>query len=115
MYSYIGYQRDTIAVSLGGRFFKGDELTIFGELSRISHGEHRLYYDWANNEQTIAERTPTGIPENKYIGTIGAKWKMNSYLTYNGSFTGIYSINNNHNEGINELGGQVSFSINFHY
>jgi len=114
IYSYIGYPRDTIAISLGGRLFNGDNLSITGELSRISRGIQRIEYNWANIEEVRKETTPSGdTPENKYIISLGAKWKFNSYLSFNGGVTGIYSQNNENQKSDDQLGGQVSLSVNF--
>ena len=113
IFSYIGYPRDTIAATLGGRFFNGDNLVIKGELSFISRGEHRLEYNWANTEEVRKETTPSGTPENKYIASLGTAWKITSYLSLNGNVTGIFSQNNENKKGDDQLGGQISLSVNF--
>ena len=114
-YAYIGYPRDTIAVTLGAKFFDADRLILKGDFSWISQGEHTVVYDWENNADTIAESTPSGTAENKIIVSAEAQWKFLSYFTLKGGASIIYSMNNNHAAGVNELGGQATLSVLFQY
>ena len=115
---FIGYPRDTIAVTLGTRFFNRDTLSFSGRFSWISSGEHNrdeLKWDWRMSPETRNERTPSGTAENKLVLSLAAQWKPFSYLSLKGEITGIVSLNNNHNPGINETGGQASLCVGFHY
>jgi hypothetical protein len=115
---YIAYPRDTIALTLGTRFFKGDALNISGEFSWIVRGEHNkngIFWDWEKTDDAFNEKTPTGIAENKYIASLEAQWKLYPFLVLKGSVTGIFSHNNRNIDGSDETGGQAAFSINFMY
>jgi len=118
-YYFIGYPRDTMAVTFGTRFFKGDTLYLSGDLSWISRGQHDIKWDWATGiveeKSTYHETTPTGIAENKLIASLSAKWKLLPFLSFNASITGIFALNNNHIHGSNEIGGQAAFSASFRY
>ena len=114
-YAYIGYPRDTIAVTLGGKFFDADRLILNGTFSWISQGEHTVAYDWENSAASIAETTPSGTAENKFVFSADAQWKFLPYLTLKGGASIIYSVNNNHASGVNELGGQAGISVLFQY
>ena len=117
-YYYIGYTRDTIALTFGANFFKNDLLNISPTFSWISTGEHNkhgLIWDWERSSEAFNESTPTGIAENKFIFTLGTGWKPHPFLILNASFTGIFSANNKHISGDNAIGGQASFSVSFRY
>jgi len=112
-YYYFGYPRDTFALTAGARFFYNDILTISGEFSWIASGKRGGYpivwkmeidHSWA----------PSGIPENNFILSIGAEWKLYQFLTINANVTGIYSQNYNHGNE-DKTGGQISLSVSFHY
>ena len=113
-YYFFGYPRDTLALTLGTRFFDSDKIIINGEFSWISQGEHGGYpivWDWTKDNSDA----PSGIAENKFVLTTGAEWKLLSFLTLKGSLTGIYSLNYNNTSGLDIASGQASFSVNFHY
>jgi hypothetical protein len=115
---YIAYPRDTIALSLGTKFFKGDTLNISGEFSWISRGEHNkngIIWDWEQTVDSFNERTPTGIAENKFTASLEAQWKLYPFLALKGGVTGIFSRNNRHINGSDETGGQAAFSVSFMY
>jgi len=117
-YYYLGYPRDTIALSFGTVFFNKDTLSFSGRLSWISSGEHNrggLIWNWQSGKKAFNESTPTGIAENKYIFSIGTAWKPNLFLTLKTEITGIISHNNNHESGKNAAGGQVLISAGFQY
>jgi len=116
-YYFTGYPRDTVALTLGAKFFRTDTLSIGGEFSWLSRGSHAtrdIIWDWKMGSDAFNELTPSGTPENNYIVTLAAKWKPLSYLTLNGSIAGIFS-RNNHNTGSDTAGGQASFSVSYHY
>jgi hypothetical protein len=117
-YYYIGYPRDTIALTLGTRFFNQDTLSFEGEFSWISRGQHNqggLKWDWKKGSVAFEETTPSGIPENNFLANLSARWKLLPYLSLNASLAGIFVLNNNHNSGSNAAGVQVSFAVNFRY
>jgi hypothetical protein len=116
-YYFIGYPRDTIALTLGARFFKNDIVVINWDFSWISKGEHDkngLTWDWENSDISRVEKTPSGSAENKFTVSLGAKLKPLSYLTLKGSVAGILSLNNKHS-GSDKRGGQAVLSASFHY
>ncbi|MCL2008429.1 MAG: capsule assembly Wzi family protein [Treponema sp.] len=118
LYYFIGYPRDTIAITLGANFFNNDTLKLGGKLSWIQRGEHDkdgLVWNWGSEQSHFDERTPSGIPEHRLIATINARWKPVSLITLGGSLSCIYSYNNRHIPGINEIGIQGTFSANFSY
>ncbi|MCL2184461.1 MAG: hypothetical protein FWB86_01215 [Treponema sp.] len=113
-YYYFSYPRDTLSVSAGARFFNGTTLDIKGEFSWIARGEHGgnlIVWDLEKDHSWA----PSGIPENNFILSVGADWKLFSFLTFSVSIIGIYSQNRNNIKGSNEIGGQVSVSVNFYY
>ena len=114
-YTFIGYSRDLLAFTLGANFFKYDILKISGLFSILFQGEHDIKYDWERSDAAFAEKNPSGIVERKYIASLSARWKLNSFLAVNGSLTGLYSQNNSHVSGSNETGLQSSLSISFSY
>jgi hypothetical protein len=117
-YYYIGYPRDTIALTLGARFFSQDTLSFTGEFSWVSKGQHNknsLVWDWNRGSSAFDERTPSGIVENNFIATLSAKWKPLPYLSLNASLTGFFIFDNKHIAGSNTLGGQATLAIVFQF
>jgi len=121
-YYFIGYPRDTIAITGGTNFFYTDTLFFSGSFSWISSGQHNnnestngIIWNWGNSSKERNERTPTGTAENKFIISLSAGWKPNDLLVLKADITGIISINNNHNHGDTALGGQASFSVGLRY
>jgi hypothetical protein len=113
-YYYFGYPRDTFALTAGTRFFNNDKLIINGEFSWIARGEYGKFpieWNWTKDHSWA----PSGTPENNFILSVGAQWRLFSFLTLKGKLTGIYSLNYNNISGNNEAGGQVSLCANFHY
>ena len=117
-YYYIGYSRDTIALTFGNKFFRDGNLNFscnFSWISSGTHNEHGLIWDWERSSEAFSERTPTGTAEQKLILAFESGWKPLSWLALNAGITGIVSLNNRHISGNNQLGGQASLSIGFHY
>ena len=110
LYSFVGFPRDLIMFTLGGRFFRDDVLSVSGMFSLLFNGERDISYDWQHGWAIRDERTPTGITERQIIGTVSARWRPKSFLTLSGSLTGIHSHNNAHISGAHEVGLQASFS-----
>ena len=116
-YYYLGYPRDTIAVTLGAMFFDNKQLKLSGNFAWISSGEHNkngLTWNWRKDPVTFAETTPTGIVENKFILSFEVEWEAYSWLVLKTGVSGILSINNN-NSNNNETGGQAYISFGFKY
>jgi len=117
-YYYIGYQRDTIVLSFGGRFFNHGTLQFWGAFSFIVSGEHNINgitWDWKVGEDSFNQKTPSGIAEKNYVLSLGGSWKPYSWLILKSNITGIYSQNNNHILNENKIGGQISFCAGFRY
>jgi len=114
-YYFIGYPRDTMALTLGARFFRGNSLSFEGELAWVSRGEYAtsdVLWTWVASG--VNERSLSGTPENNYIASFAARWQPFTHFAFGGSITGILS-NNNNNSGTNIAGGQVAFSVIFQY
>jgi len=117
-YKFIGYPRDTITVSAGAEFFNEGSLSFSGNFSWVCSGNHNkdgLKWDWEQTTKAWNEKTPSGIAENIYILSLGAKWKPLSYLVLKANVAGIFSLNNNYISGVNAAGGQASLSAGFHF
>jgi len=117
-YKFIGYPRDTISLSFGTEFFNNNNLSLTGSFSWISSGEHNkdgLKWYWEQSAQAYNESTPSGIAENKFILSLGAKWKVLPYLVLKSNIVGIVSLNNRNISGVNAVGGQASISATFQY
>ena len=115
---FIGYPRDTFAVTLGTEFFNKDTLSFSGSFSWISKGEHDkngITWDWERTAEAANQKTPTGTAENNLIVSFGSQWKIFPFLVLKGNINGIFSFNNNHNSGINAVGGQASLSVSYSY
>ena len=105
---FIGHSRDTTALTLGTRFFRGNTLSLQGELSRLSRGAFAVSYVPRNG-------TLSGANEHNYIASFAARWQPFTHFAFGGSITGIFSHNHNNNSGENIAGGQASFSVIFQY
>jgi len=121
-YYFIGYPRDTIALTLGTTFFYRNILNFYGSFSWIASGQFNnnsatngVTWDWESGEPAINRRTPTGITENKFIFSIGSGWRPYPRLTLGANITGIISLNNNHISNNNQIGGQATFSVGFQH
>jgi len=117
---HIGFQRDTISLTLGANVFNSDTtLNFSGNFSWVATGEHnkfdRIIWNWQRSPEAADETTPTGTAEHKFILSLGAGWRPLSWLVLNANITGIVSHNNNHVDGARALGGQASFSVSFQY
>ena len=121
-YYLTGYQRDTIALTLGAKFFKNDELSFTGSFAWIASGQFNkdnhiagLTWDYEHGIEGRSKKTPSGITEHNFILSIEGRWRIYPFLTVKSNIVGIYSINNNHNLANNQLGGQTSFNAVFSY
>ena len=121
-YYFIGYPRDTIALTLGTNFFYKNILNFYGSFSWISSGQHNnnddtngLTWNWERGPRAINSRTPTGTAENRFILSLGSGWRPHTQVLLRANITGIVSLNNSHISGNNQIGGQVSFSAGFQY
>ena len=115
-YYYMGYPRDTIAITIGAKFFTSEKLSLTGSISLISRGEHNkggLIWDWEKTREAFEAKTPTGTTENRLIATMGARWKPLPYLVICGNLSGIFSKNNKHQSGEDKFGGQAMVSVGF--
>jgi len=113
-YHSIGFPRDTSALTLGARFFRGTGLSFEGEFTWLSRGEYATRYAaWSWNRDSSTARL--GTPEHNFIAAFATQWWPLPFLGFNGSVTGIFSYNNRNEPGSNKTGGQLSFSVNFRY
>ena len=121
-YYFIGYPRDTIALTVGTNFFYRNILNFYGSFSWISSGQFNdndatngLTWNWESGAEAINRRTPTGTAENKFILSLGSGWRPYAKLILRANITGILSLNNNHISGNSQIGGQASFSVGFQH
>ena len=121
-YYFIGYPRDTIALTLGTSFFYRSILNFYGSFSWIASGQFNnnnatngLTWDWESGESAINRRTPTGIVENKFVLSLGSGWRPHERVILRANIAGILSLNNNHISNNNQIGGQASFSVGFQH
>ncbi|MCL2380175.1 MAG: capsule assembly Wzi family protein [Treponema sp.] len=119
-YYLIGHSRDTISVTLGGRFFNSNTLNLTGVFSWVASGELNkggLTWNWTDDPASGAfdRRTLDGIAEYKFIATLGAEWRLMPRLGLSSSVTGIVARNNNHVQSSNALGGQMSFAVSWRH
>jgi hypothetical protein len=108
-YYYIGYPRDTIAVTAGADFLNKDTLSFSGSVSWIARGEHSksgLKWDWEQSPEAFNKRTPSGTAENNIILSIGGMWKPLPYLVLEANVTCIVS---------NTTSTQASLSVGIRY
>ena len=113
-YHFIAFPRDTSALTLGARFFRGRDLSFEGEFSWLSRGENAardVVWSW-NRSSAVS---PSGTPENNFIAAFTTQWRPFPFMAFTGNITGIFSRNNNNNSGSDKAGGQVSLSVSFHY
>ena len=115
LFTFPGYMRDLYIFTLGGNFFKDDEINISGILSLLLNGERNTNYDWEKSTAAFNARTPSGTTETKFTASFSIGYKINTFINLNASLTGIYSHNNNHQRGTNEFGLQSSLSVGFSY
>jgi len=117
-YYLISHSRDTISLSLGGKFKYNSSLNFSGVFSWTASGEHNangLKWDWEQTPAAFREKTPSGTAENKFLLTIQSQWKPLSWLFLKASVTGIVSHNNRHSEGELAFGGQAAFAAGIRY
>ena len=117
-FDYIGYPRDTISLTLGTIFFNNNTLNLNGKISWVSKGEsdkEYLLWNWEKSPEALDKITPTGIPQNDIILSLGTAWKAFPNFTFNANFTGVFSLNNGHESNVNKFGCQISLGIKYQY
>jgi hypothetical protein len=118
-YYYIGYPRDTLALTFGTRFFNADSLNFSGSFAWIASGEknrnNTIIWDWQRSEEAFNLSSPSGTPEHQFILSLGAGWKVHPYLVLGANITGIFVVNNKHVDGDTAICGQAAFSVGFRY
>ncbi|MDR3335316.1 MAG: capsule assembly Wzi family protein [Treponema sp.] len=111
-YRWIGHPagRDTILFTLGATLTKSDLRFAF-DITLINQGEHSIRWDWLHSQEARAERTPSGIAEQKLSSGLEAAWKPISWLTLTGYIGGAMAFNANHVEGNQQYGMEFSASV----
>ncbi|MDR0312057.1 MAG: capsule assembly Wzi family protein [Treponema sp.] len=112
LYSFIGYPRDIITVTLGTKFFNADFLAISGNFTWLAQGKHTIKWDWEQTGTAYNERTPSGSAKHSLIASLGVQWKPYNWLVLSGNITGIFPLGNNSS---NKPGGQASVKVSFLY
>jgi len=115
----LGHSRDTVLLTAGANFTNiNNTLKFYGNFSWTAKGEHNrngLKWDHIETQEAFDAKSPTGTAENCFILSFDAEWKLLSWLVFKANITGIYSVNNNHIHGNNEVGGQTSLSVSIHF
>jgi len=112
-YSFIGYQRDTIAAAFGADFFNGDFIYLSGLFTWLLQGKHGIQWNW-DNPNAYEEKTPSENAQNSLAASFGARWKFNQRFTLKGAVSAIVTFKNyDNNSGV--FGGQAMLSLNFQY
>jgi len=121
-YYFIGFPRDTIAVTLGTNFFYRNILNLTGRFSWIASGEHNnneetngLTWDWGRGPEFTERRTPSGTAEHRFALSFGSTWRPQPWLSLGAGITGIVALNTNHISGNTQIGGQASLSAEFRW
>jgi len=119
-YYFIGYPRDTIALTFGAYFFNEDTLNFSGKFSWIASGQHNdrestngLKWNWNLGDEVRSEFTPTGIIQNNLVLSFDINWKPLPYFYIGTNITGILAFNNKHENGNNQFGGQFQLTAGF--
>jgi len=113
---FIGFPRDSSALTLGVRFFQEDKLSFSGELTWRVRGEfavNDVTLNWIPSG--VATSSFSGTPEQSGIATFSARWRPFTHFTFSGSITGIVSDNHNNNAGVTVAGGQTVLAVIFQY
>jgi hypothetical protein len=110
-YRWIGHPagRDAILFTLGATLTKSDMRFAF-DITLINQGEHTIRWDWDRIPEARAERTPSGIAEQKLSSGLEAAWKPLSWLTLTGYIGGAMAFNANHVEENQQYGMELSVS-----
>ena len=121
-YYFIGYPRDTMAVTFGVNMFNNKTLHFLSRFSWLASGQHTvnrgtngLTWNWEKGPEAMAERSPTSTVENKFVLSLTSSWNPYTWLSLKATIEGIVSLNNNHIPNNKQIGGQSSFSVGFKY
>jgi hypothetical protein len=115
-YRWIGHPagRDAMLFTLGSTLSKSS-LSFAFDITWINQGEHTIRWDWEKSEEARAERTPSGIGEQKWSSGLQTVWQPLSWLTLSGYIGGVMAFNADHIEGNRRQGMEFSASIGFVY
>lgn len=113
-YMWIGYPegRDVINITFGTKMQK-DPINLLFQLSYLNKGEHSIKWDWDMGPDAFTQRTPTGIPEQR--------WQLSSEITVqvikplslscHGSLEWIQNFN--HQLGADVFGSELILSAKY--
>jgi hypothetical protein len=115
-YKWIGHGegRDMMLFALGASFSKTD-LLLSADISFVNRGEHSIEWDWAQNDDALKERSPTGTVERRLTIGLGAVWKLLSRLSLSGYAAGSLLFNADHRAGATEAGLELCLSAALSY
>jgi hypothetical protein len=115
-YQWIGHGegRDMMLFALGATLAKTD-LLLSADISFVNRGEHTIAWDWAQDEEALKERAPTGTVERRLTAGLGAVWQPLARLSLSGYAAGVLLLNADHRVGVNEAGLELYLSAALSY
>jgi hypothetical protein len=115
-YRWIGHGegRDMMLFALGATLAKTD-LQFSADISFVNRGEHTIAWDWAQNEDALQERAPTGTVERRLTAGLGAVWRPLARLSLSGYAAGVMLLNADHRIGVHEAGLELYLSAALSY
>jgi hypothetical protein len=115
-YKWIGHGegRDMMLFALGASVSKPD-LQLSADISFVNRGEHTIAWDWAQDDEALKERSPTGTVERRLTAGLGAVWRPLARLSLSGYAAGVLLFNAGHHIGANEAGLELYLSVALNY
>jgi hypothetical protein len=115
-YKWIGHGegRDMMLFALGASVSK-TELSLSADISFINRGEHTIEWDWAQDEEALNERAPTGTVERRLTTGLGAVWRPLPRLSLSGYAAWSLLLNTGHQAGVTETGLELYLSAALSY
>jgi hypothetical protein len=115
-YQWIGHGegRDMALFALGATVSKTD-LLLSADISFVNRGEHTIEWDWAQSEEALKERSPTGTVERRFTVGLGAVWQPLARLSLSGYAAGVLLLNADHHTGATETGLELCLSATLSY
>ncbi|MDR1072868.1 MAG: capsule assembly Wzi family protein [Treponema sp.] len=115
-YRWIGHPegRDSMLYMAGARLLK-ENIGFSLNVAFVQKGMRTLEWDWSMGKESSAEKTPSGIPENKLTLTVGSNWKPLAWLELLAQAGGSVVFNHGHTSGAREYGFDAMVSVRCAY
>jgi hypothetical protein len=105
--------RDAFLWVLGSSWVKAP-FRLSLDFSLLTKGERSvLLWEWGKGIDFNQVRSPSGIPENQYTGTMGIEWKPLAFMTLSWQISGIMLFNANNDIKADEYGIETFLSAKF--